>query len=45
MSIACIVGVAVLCLCSWCLISLVVRIIVGCGCGLAAGMAVDVSRS
>jgi len=30
-SIACIVGVAVLCLCSWFLINLVVKIIVGVG--------------
>jgi len=45
MSIACIVGVAILCLCSWCLISLVVKIIVGCGCGLAASLVNDISRS
>jgi len=32
-SIACIVGVAVLCLCSWCLINLVVKVIVGVGWG------------
>ena len=31
MSMACIVGVAVLCLCSWFLISLFDKIIVGCG--------------
>jgi hypothetical protein len=31
MSMACIVGVTILCLCSWFLISLVVRMIVGVG--------------
>jgi hypothetical protein len=33
MSMACIVGVAVLCLCSWCLINLIDKMIVGVGWG------------
>jgi len=44
--IACVVGVSVLCLCSWCLISLFVEVIVGCGLGrLRNSMANDASRS